>query len=253
VGRKTILLKETKALMIDHASNRTAITKEYYNETYYRPHLVRLRHDDRFTKVKIKRLLSLLQPQKTERILDLGSGVGTIMIALTRAGVKTVGMDYSLRSLNLAAAYFKRSHAGEKFYGVCSDGKNIGMKNDSFHGVAAFDFTEHLDDSILIPAVAEVYRILKKGGRFAIYTPNKTHLFERLKKRNIVLKEDKSHIGLRTMKEYIAILSNAGFAIRKSFFEPTHIPVYNVLERILMPIPCIGCLARRRICICAVK
>jgi cyclopropane fatty-acyl-phospholipid synthase-like methyltransferase len=239
--------------MTEHAGNGVVITKEYYDETYYRPHAVRLRDNDRFTRVKLRRLASLLRPQKNERILDLGSGVGTIMIALTREGVTTIGMDYSMQSLRLAASYFKLSDIKEKFNGVCSDGKNIAVKNGSFHGVAAFDFTEHLDDSILMPVVAEVYRILKKGGRFAIYTPNKTHLFEHLKKRNILLKEDKSHIGLRTMKEYIDILTNTGFCVKEAYFEPTHIPVYGFLERLLIPVPCIGDLARRRICICAVK
>jgi hypothetical protein len=94
---------------------------------------------------------------------------------------------------------------------------------------------------------------LKPGGRFIVYTPSKTHFFELLKKRNIILKEDKSHVGLRTMKEYVNILSRAGFVVKESYFEPTHIPVFNFLERTLMPIPGIGDLFKRRICICAVK
>jgi SAM-dependent methyltransferase len=238
---------------MENQNDGLVITKEYYDETYYRLHELRLRENDRFTKVKIQRLVSLLRPLKNEMILDLGSGVGTIMIALTRSGVKTVGMDYSKQSLGLAASYFTLANAKEQFNGVCSDGKNMGIKNESFQGVAAFDFTEHLDDSFLLPVFAEVYRILKKGGRFAIYTPNKSHLFEILKKHNIILKEDKSHIGLRTMKEYTHILSHTGFTVKNSYFEPTHIPVFNILERAMMPIPGIGGLFKRRICICAVK
>jgi cyclopropane fatty-acyl-phospholipid synthase-like methyltransferase len=238
---------------MENQNDGLVITKEYYDETYYRLHAIRLSENDRFTRVKIKRLVSLLRPLKNEMILDLGSGVGTIMIALARSGVKTVGMDYSKQSLGLAASYFALANAKEQFNGVCSDGKNMGIKNESFQGVAAFDFTEHLDDSFLLPVFAEVYRILKRGGRFAIYTPNKSHLFEILKKRNIILKEDKSHIGLRTMKEYTDILSQTGFTVKESYFEPTHIPVFNILEQAMMPIPGIGNLFKRRICICAVK
>jgi cyclopropane fatty-acyl-phospholipid synthase-like methyltransferase len=229
------------------------ITRAYYDTSYYVRHADRLYKNDRFTRVKIKRVFDLLRPRPHEVILDLGSGVGTIMIALAKLQVRPVGLDYSKQSLNLAKEYFKNSTAGSGFRGVCCDSRDMGLKNESLDGIAAVDFTEHLDDAFLARTLKEAYRTLKKGGRFIIYTPCRTHLFEILKRHNIILKEDKSHIGLRTMREYQTILKRCGFEILNSCFAPTHIPVINNLEILLMALPLIGNLARRRICICSVK
>ena len=229
------------------------ITRRYYDETYYAKHERRLKHGNRFTKVKIGRVFSLLRPQQGERLLDLGSGVGTIMIALAQAGAVTMGLDYSPKSQLIAKRHFQSEIPGALFKGICSDGRNMGIKDESFNGVAAIDFTEHLDDAFLVRTIAEVYRILKKGGRLAVYTPSVTHIFEKLKKRNIILKEDKSHIGLRTMEQYMVMLRKAGFTIEKSYFRPTDIPLFNIIETLCMRLPLVGDLAKRRICIRAVK
>jgi cyclopropane fatty-acyl-phospholipid synthase-like methyltransferase len=237
------------------SQNRTVspITRSYYDETYYRKHVQRLKRGDRFTKVKIGRVFSLLKPHKGELLLDLGSGVGTIIAALAQAGARTVGLDYSLQSLLIAQGHFREQNLQAPFNGVCSDGRAMGLKDSMFDGIAAIDFVEHLDDALLVPTISEVYRILKKGGRFVIYTPSVTHIFEKLKKRNIILKEDKSHIGLRTMEDYTGMLVKAGFTIAQSYFRPTDIPLFNALETLCMRLPIIGNLAKRRICICAVK
>jgi ubiquinone/menaquinone biosynthesis C-methylase UbiE len=229
------------------------IDRNYYDKVYYAKHLERLARKDRFTRVRVKRVFSLLHPRYGERIVDLGTGVGTMMVLLASSGATIVGMDYSSDSLRLARENFRKEEPLRSFLGLCCDGRDIAVTSSSVDGVMAIDFTEHLDDALLLPTVREVFRILKPGGRFVVYTPSKTHLFEIMKKRNILMKEDKSHVGLRTMNEYVEILTKTGFTVKESYFETTHIPVFNVLERILIPVPGIGSLAKRRICICAVR
>jgi SAM-dependent methyltransferase len=235
------------------AVDQKEITSAYYNRAYYAKHLERLNKKDRFTRVKINRVASLLRPKTGERIIDLGCGVGTMTILLTPLGATMIGMDYSPDSLAIARECFRKEEPTRAFRGFCCDGRAIAMGNDTVEGVIAVDFTEHLDDALLVPTVQEVYRVLKKGGKFVVYTPCKTHLFERLKKHNIILKEDVSHIGLRTMKEYLIILKAARFSICESYFEPTHIPLFNILEKAIMPFPALGDFAKRRICIRAEK
>jgi cyclopropane fatty-acyl-phospholipid synthase-like methyltransferase len=239
--------------MKDSSIEQPVIDRSYYNRDYYVKHLDRLGKRDRFTKVKVSRVLALLSPKKDERIIDLGSGVGTMMVLLASSGACMIGMDYSPDSLKLARINFGREVPDRIFRGLCCDGRDIAMRNASIDGIMAVDFTEHLDDETLLPTIHEVFRILRKGGRFVIYTPCKTHLFERLKKHNIILKRDKSHIGMRTMKEYRAMLMQCGFVIQKAYFSPTDIPVFNIIEHCAMHFPLIGDFAKRRICICAVK
>jgi SAM-dependent methyltransferase len=229
------------------------IDRNYYDRKYYEGHLKRLSGKDHFTKVKVDRVRSLLSPLPGELIMDLGCGVGTMMALLASSGAKMIGVDYSTASLSLAKQSYHQKVESSIFRGICSDGRAIGIQNDSIDGIMAVDFTEHLDDDFLNPMIADVYRVLKPNGRFVIYTPSVTHIFEQLKKRNIILKEDKSHIGLRTMKHYCDILIKSGFKIEKKYFKPTDIPVFNVFETLCMWIPGIGNLFKRRICVLAVK
>jgi SAM-dependent methyltransferase len=239
--------------MADNTKKKQTIDRAYYNREYYLKHVDRFDKKDHFTMVKVARVRSLLEPDRGELIVDLGSGVGTMAAMLASSGAVTICMDYSPDSLRLARASFSKESPDCVFRGVCCDGRAMAVVDDSIDGIMAVDFTEHLDDTMLMPTIREAFRILKRGGRFVIYTPSRTHFFERLKKHNIVLKEDKSHIGLRTMKEYVDILGQSGFSVAKSFFEPTHIPVLNWVERAVIHMPFVGSLARRRICICAVK
>jgi SAM-dependent methyltransferase len=225
------------------------IDRAYYDNTYYVGHLARLTRHDRFTRVKVQRAMSLLTPQAGELVVDLGSGVGTITAHLSKIGVRVFSMDYSFASLRLAARALKEIGRDEAFAGICCDGGNIALADCSIDGVTAVDFTEHIDDTLLDAVARDVFRILKPGGRFVVYTPNNGHLFEILKERNIVLKKDHSHIGLRPMSAYRETLSRAGFAIDEAYYEPTHIPVFGAVERMLMPLPVVGGLCRRRICI----
>jgi cyclopropane fatty-acyl-phospholipid synthase-like methyltransferase len=229
------------------------ISRTYYDETYYQKHQDRLSKNDRFTRVKIKRVFDLLQPRDHELVLDLGSGVGTITIALAQSGATPISLDYSAKSLSLAGKHFASRNPAGNFRGICCDSRFFCLKTGCLDAVAAVDFTEHLDDEIIVPTLFEVHRVLKKDGRFVIYTPCRSHLFEILKQHNILLKKDESHIGLRSMEEYRSLLEKAGFHIQSSHFEPTDIPVFNMVEKLLMTLPVAGRLSRRRICIAAVR
>jgi|WetSurMetagenome_2_1015567.scaffolds.fasta_scaffold325890_2 SAM-dependent methyltransferase len=229
------------------------VDRKYYNKDYYNGLPKLLDMGNRFTRVKVNRVSSLLQPKAGEMVLDIGCGGGTMLILMSGSGALMVGLDFSEDSLRIAKGNFARLAPGKPFRGVCTDSQNLGLKNTSIDGVMAVDFTEHVYDQSIQRVLAEITRVLKPGCRLVIYTPNVGHLFERLKKRNIILKENKSHVGLRTMEEYVILLRNCGLEIEKSFFEPTHIPVFSLIERVLMNLPVAGGLFKRRICILAAK
>ncbi|MDD5675031.1 MAG: class I SAM-dependent methyltransferase [Chitinivibrionales bacterium] len=227
----------------------TNIDRNYYGSAYYQGHIDRISRRDRFTAVKVRRTQELLQPQPGELIVDLGCGAGTMMIFMAGSGARMIGVDYSTVSLSLAREQFTKRISGKPFFGVCCDGRSIPLREATIDAIMAVDFTEHLDDSFLQAMLMQAYRILKPGGRMVIYTPNPTHIFERLKKHNVILKEDKSHIGLRSMQAYVKACTARRFKIEQAYFEPTHIPGFSLLERICMALPFVGDFAKRRICL----
>jgi SAM-dependent methyltransferase len=227
--------------------------KSFYNEHYYSLEVRRMEAGDRFTRTKVARVTGLLQPCAGELIVDLGCGAGTMMIRMAGSGARMIGLDYAPYSLELSRSLWRLHAGGAPFRGVCCDGRTMALRDGSADAIMAVDFTEHLDDAFLEAMIADAFRVLAPGGRFVIYTPNAGHLFERMKKRNIIFRRDTSHIGLRTMEEYCAMLEKHGFAVDYAGFEPTHIMPFALLEKMLMNVPGIGPLTRRRICLRAKK
>jgi predicted SAM-dependent methyltransferase len=98
--------------------------------------------------------------------------------------------------------------------------------------VLAADLTEHLDEDTLNRMLGESKRVLRGGGRLVLYTPEASHIFERLRDRG-VLKQDPSHIGVRTGPDLADAVRRAGFRIERLTYMPSHLPVWNLLERAL--------------------
>lgn len=99
----------------------------------------------------------------------------------------------------------------------------------------------------------ETFRVLKPGGTFFIYTPNPAHIIERLKAHNFILKQNPTHIDLKSKERLVATLEATGFQIKSAYFTPSFIPVFNFIERIMMPLLVVGNLFQYRTCISAIK
>jgi len=48
-----------------------------------------------------------------------------------------------------------------------------------------------------------------------------------------VLRRDASHVDYKSMADMKALLSGAGFAIEKAYYVESHVPVLNLVERLL--------------------
>ena len=96
-----------------------------------------------------------------ETILDLGAGEGQIARLAAADGARVVGVDPTWSQMQLAA-----QRAGGPAYAVAAAG-DLPHPDASFDAVVACLVFEHIDP--LEPAVAEVARVLRPGGRFAFF------------------------------------------------------------------------------------
>jgi hypothetical protein len=81
-------------------------------------------------------------------------------------------------------------------------------------------------------------RSLKTGGRLYLHTPNARFVLERLKSRNLILRQSPEHVAVRDMAGNLEFLRESGFTIAAAHF----VRHYNVL-RFLHPLrhaPVIG-------------
>lgn len=100
-----------------------------------------------------------------ERIADLGCGSGVFTGLLHRRGFNCTGIDLSPKLIRIA----HEAHPGIDFQE--GDIEHLPFADESFDGVLLAGVLHHLPD--WTACIAEVKRILKPGGRFVAFDPNR--------------------------------------------------------------------------------
>jgi ubiquinone/menaquinone biosynthesis C-methylase UbiE len=103
------------------------------------------------------------------RIADLGCGSGVFCGLLQKAGFNCVGLDISPRLIEIG----RRKYQEVEF--VEGDIEHTPFPSESFDAVLMNGVVHHLPDPS--QSAAEVFRILRKGGRFIALDPNRRNPF----------------------------------------------------------------------------
>jgi 2-polyprenyl-3-methyl-5-hydroxy-6-metoxy-1,4-benzoquinol methylase len=203
----------------------------------------------RFNRNMVKNVLAIYCASKKEKALDVGCGWGNISLALQKRGVDVTGLDYSEESVRICRESAKNLGLNpEKF--VCRDAANTGFEPSSFDAIYCADLVEHVFPEVYLSMIQEFHRILKRGGKLVIYTPDPHHIFEIMRKHNIILKKDEGHVDFKTRPAIELSLRNNGFSISRAYFVESHVPIMNILERALKQfVPFL----RRRVAVLAIK
>jgi SAM-dependent methyltransferase len=110
-----------------------------------------------------------------DRVLDVGCGGGRHSFTMLRKGADVVALDYSMSEVESVMATFRVMYeAGETpsdthAIAVRGDAYNLPFPDESFDVIVAAEVLEHLHDDER--AFAELYRVLKPGGRIAVTVP----------------------------------------------------------------------------------
>jgi ubiquinone/menaquinone biosynthesis C-methylase UbiE len=179
-----------------------------------------------WTRMRLENVRLLVDPNPGDRVLDVGSATGAIAHFLSTLGCETVGVDLSERGV---------ARARERFPGLrfeVADASALPFGDASFDKVVAADVTEHLGEETLRGALREARRVLVPGGTLSIHTPNPLHLIERLKAHELVLRQNPTHVGLRTGPQLRAELERAGLPVELDLRRPGFFPVLGRVERL---------------------
>ncbi len=99
-------------------------------------------------------------PRSGERILDLAAGTGTSSAALAKSGADVVAADFSAGMIEVG----RKKHPNITF--VEADAMALPFKANEFDAVAISFGLRNIEDPK--KALAEMYRVLKPGGRIVI-------------------------------------------------------------------------------------
>lgn len=108
-------------------------------------------------------------------VLDVGCGNGYLLFQLRERYQTLIGLEYSASRL----AEAERNLGGLPFQGILGSAEQMDALADaSVDCIVSADTIEHIPD--VYAAAAELYRVLKPGGRLVINTPNIASLKRRL-------------------------------------------------------------------------
>jgi ubiquinone/menaquinone biosynthesis C-methylase UbiE len=103
------------------------------------------------------------------RVVDLGCGSGVFTDALQRRGYCCAGVDLSSKLIAIARNKFPKI----KF--IEGDAEQLPFNDGSFDGVLLSGLIHHLPDPS--GCASEVLRILRPGGKFVAFDPNRMNSF----------------------------------------------------------------------------
>jgi 2-polyprenyl-3-methyl-5-hydroxy-6-metoxy-1,4-benzoquinol methylase len=107
-----------------------------------------------------------LDIDKGSLILEIGCGIGSFLNSIYVTGYKnTVGVDISKYAVD--AGKEKHPHLDLR----CMDANVLKFKGDPFDICFSFDLVEHLE--YIDRHFRNVWKILKRGGKYTFQTPNK--------------------------------------------------------------------------------
>lgn len=175
------------------------------------------------------------------RVADLGCGSGVFTELLRQHGFQSVGLDISPKLIELG----RRKYPGLEL--IEGDAENLPFESASLDGVLLSGLVHHFPDPRRL--AGEVSRVLKSGGRFVAFDPNRMNPF-------MWLYRDRSSpfyssVGVTENERPVLawriadIFRNEGFRVRSDYLAGlayryvasgrarTFLPVYNFIDTTL--------------------
>lgn len=157
-------------------------------------------------KGRLKECLNLVKKQRLrgKTLIDVGCSNGWLEYILKGEGLKEIiGVDPNKKAI----AFAKKKVKNANFF--VSPADKLPVKNSYADIVTMFDVIEHVPKDGEAKALKEAARVLKKGGKFFLSTPN-SHVITNLSDPAWYLGH--RHYSLEKIKKYI---EKAGFKVSK--------------------------------------
>lgn len=119
-----------------------------------------------------RRILDAARITSEDRVLDLGCGIGNILIALAERiefKAPAIGVDVSPALIDLGRGEVKRAGLEPRIELRAALATALPFPDERFDVVLTSHVIKHLDDGALARAFIEVARVLAPGGRFLIW------------------------------------------------------------------------------------
>jgi len=142
------------------------------------------------------------------KLLDIGCGSGDWLSYMAKLGWNVSGVDFDPKAVSAARQQGLNVHLGSV------EAQNFAA--NSFDAILLNQVIEHVPDPIT--TLKECARILKRGGKLLLYTPNSSSIWRRLFKKNWRGLEPPRHLHIFSINSIQGLFEKAGF--KKIFIRP---------------------------------
>jgi len=127
-------------------------------------------------------------PKNARTVLDIGCNTG-------RGGEVLKNIDHKLQISGLDCVQDRLKRLPSQVYdqGIYGISTDIPCDDRTFDVVVAGEFIEHIYPMDVDKTIAEIFRILKIGGRFLLTTPNPIDIKKKIRGESIM--DDTSHVS----------------------------------------------------------
>lgn len=189
----------------------------------------------------IDRVVALGKWEQGTTVIDLGCGSGVFSQLIKERGYVTFGLDISQGIMRIG----KRDYPELAF--VAGDVEHLPFADNSLPGVLLSGIVHHFSKPEKF--AAEVFRVLKPGGRFVAFDPNRRNPFMRLyrdHKSPLYSSKGVTENERPVKAEKVAqVFTEAGFSVRTNYLSRLHyryvasnavramLPIYNLFDSLL--------------------
>ncbi|WP_421658630.1 class I SAM-dependent methyltransferase [Leptothermofonsia sp. ETS-13] len=193
----------------------------------------------------IKTCVAISNWEPGTRVVDCGCGSGVFTKLLKDFGFAAAGLDLSEGLIDLAG----RLYPGIEF--MVGDVEQLPFESNGLDGILLSGIIHHLPDPS--HCAREVYRVLKPGGTFVAFDPNRRNPFMWLYRDKDspfyssegVTENERPVIAAEVAKTF----AQAGFSVSTSYLSGLHyryiasprmrvlLPIYNLLDDLLFRLP----------------
>lgn len=164
---------------------------------------------------------------KNKIVLDVGCADGEMGGIIRNAGNYVIGLDIQKEYLEKAKNIYDEL--------ILSNATKLPFEENAFDAVFAGEFIEHLNEEDFDKFLTEVKKILKKGGKFILTTPNPNSLRMKLMGKTKRDQEVGPHLKVYSTKDIKDKLNGFGFKTKKivglgkvGLLISTRIPIINL-------------------------
>lgn len=174
-------------------------------------------------------------PKRHKKVLDVGMGFGFDLIKKYRQGFDCYGIDNDKSRVEKTRHMFKKN--GVRAVLKVGTATRIPFERNFFDDVICSHVIEHVRDDR--KCLAEIFRVLKKGGRLYLRVPNlhNLHTIFHMKIGNEKPYTDSTHLREYDKKGVAKLLEETGFKIesvnQSGFFPPFGLKLLMIAEHYL--------------------